>query len=70
MTCILLILKIMSASRLAVVRYFKKRLQSVLRAIVERFVACLRVQKEKGGKTGKGRYSSLFLLLALITVDA
>lgn len=48
MTCILFSLKIMSASRLAVVRYFKKRLQSVLRTIVERFVACVQVQKRKG----------------------
>lgn len=55
MTCILFSLKIMSASRLAVVRYyFKKRLQSVLRTIVERFVACVQVQKEKGAKQEKG----------------
>lgn len=54
MTCILFSLKIMSASRLAVVRYFKKRLQSVLCTIVERFVACVQVQKEKGAKQEKG----------------
>ena len=54
MTCILFSLKIMSASRLAVVRYFKKRLQSVLLTIVERFVACVQVQKEKGAKQEKG----------------
>lgn len=54
MTCILFILKIMSPSRLAVVRYFKKRLQSVLLTIVERFVACVQVQKEKGAKQEKG----------------
>lgn len=55
----LFILKIISAKKPSI------SLQSVLHTIVERFVACVQVQKGKGGKTGKGKY-----FLALIPVDA